>query len=72
MDEKSESINTPLDNIMAIIGIVSLIAFPLIIIEQIWIDVLPTAKLMGTDLVLFLVSTGYFKITMDKELEDRN
>jgi len=56
-----------IDKVMIVIGITSLLAFPIICIEQIWFDILPTMKLMVTDIILFLVSSFYWKVQLDME-----
>jgi len=62
-----EKINSPFDNFMAIICIISLLAFPLIIIEQVLFNYLPTAIMMVVDLTLFLIGTAYFRFILGKE-----
>lgn len=56
-----------IDKVMIVIGIGSLLGFPIICIEQIWLNILPTMKLMTTDIILFLVSTFYWKTQLDME-----
>lgn len=68
---EEKPIMSNLDKVISVLGIITIVAFPLIFVSSIWIRNVPRTELMGLDIVLFIGICAYFRIKMKKELKDR-